>query len=155
PASSETAAVHFLAAEDLTKALPHIVATAIGFAKRYAYVEALRWFDRGAEVIRQLPNDELTKRLEFELYVAWTPVLMAAKGFADAQTLGAAERADDLCQQFGRLDRMVPALFGKLSYYSGGGGSLYQALEIATRIRRFGENSGDPVASLVGNRTEG
>jgi tetratricopeptide (TPR) repeat protein len=154
-AATETAAGHFLAAEELTQALPNILATAVGYGRRYAYVEALRWFERGAEVIRQLPVDQATKRIEFELYVAWTPVLMGAKGYADAQTLAVAERADLLSQELGQLDRLVPALFGKLSYYSAGGGTLNQALNIATRIRRYGESSGHPVALLVGKRTEG
>jgi class 3 adenylate cyclase/energy-coupling factor transporter ATP-binding protein EcfA2 len=154
--SPETIAVHLLAAEEPAEALPHILAAARAFAGCYAYVEALRWFEKGAGLIRGLPGgDERRQRLELDLYVAWTPVLMAVKGFSDRQTLAVAEHADTLCQRFGALDRLLPVLFGQLSYYGAGGGSLNSALEIATRIQRHGERSGDATALLVGSRTQG
>ncbi|MBA3518583.1 MAG: AAA family ATPase [Rhizobiales bacterium] len=154
--SPEIIAQHYLAAEDLAKALPHVLAAARAFTARYAYVEALRWFEKGAEVLRQLPtDDEQRQRLELDLYLDWTPVLMAYPGFTSPQTLAIAEHADALCQRLGETDRLMPVLFAQLSYYGAGGGSLDRALEIATRIQRHGVTTGDPVALLVGYRTQG
>jgi hypothetical protein len=154
--SPETIAQHFLAADDPARALPHILAAAKAYAARYAYVEALRWFEKGAEVIRRLPSDdEQRQRLELDLYLAWTPVLMTYPGFTSPQTLAIAEHADLLCQRFGEMDRLIPVLFAQMSYYGAGGGSLERALEIATRIQRHGERIGDPVALLVGHRSQG
>jgi hypothetical protein len=148
-------ALHFLAAEDVAKALPHVFAAAQLFASGYAYVEALRWFAKGAEVIRRLPaEDEQRQRLELELYVAWIPVLMAVKGFSNRETLTVAEHADTLCQRLGAMDRLLPVLFGQLNYF-GAGGSLQSALDIATRIQSYGESRSDLTALLVGHRSQG
>ena len=152
----ETIAVHFLAADEGAEALPYILAAANNAVGRYAYLEANRWFEKGAEVIPRLLADQVSKqRLELDLYVAWMPILMAIKGFSDQRTLAVAQRGDVLCHRLGATDRLLPMLFGQMGYFGAGGGNLNSALEIATRIQHLGESSGDPTASLVGSRAQG
>ena len=86
--------------------------------------------------------------------LGWTPVLMAVKGFTDPQTLQVAERAEALCEEFGAIDRLVPVLFGRLSYYSAGG-EIVPALDIAARIWQRGEEHKDELALMVGKRARG
>ena len=112
------------------------------------------WLQRGRSIIARLDPERDVLRLEMELYLILTPILMAVKGFRDSETLAAAERADTLCQEFEEYDRLVPVLFGQLSFHSAGQ-ELVPALKLAHRIRKIGSSRDYIVAKVVGYRAEG
>jgi DNA-binding winged helix-turn-helix (wHTH) protein/tetratricopeptide (TPR) repeat protein len=148
-------AMHLLNAEKPKEALPHILSAARIFTHRYSYVEALRWFERGAKILQELPRDGENQRLELDLYVAWTPVLMAINGYTDQKTLAVAEHADALCRHFNVMDSLLPILFAQVSFYGAGGGTLKQGLEFAPRLLQLGEETGDHLALMIGHRFAG
>jgi tetratricopeptide (TPR) repeat protein len=151
----ELIAMHLLNAEKQQDALPHIVAAALFFKSRYSYVEAIRWFERGAQIIPTLPVSEKSQRLELELYVEWAPVSMTINGYTNPRTMAIAQHADALCRQFNATDRLLHALFTQVSFYGAGGGSLKKGLEYTERIIQLGEETGDPVTLMIGNRFAG
>jgi class 3 adenylate cyclase len=151
----ELIAMHLLNAEKPQDALPHIVAAARFFKSRYSYVEAIRWFERGAQVIRVLPPSDGNQRSELDLYVEWAPVSMTIHGYTDPRTIAIAEHADTLCRQFNEKDRLLHALFPQVSFYGAGGGSLEKGLEYTGRIIQLGEETSDPVALMIGHRFAG
>jgi DNA-binding winged helix-turn-helix (wHTH) protein len=151
----ELIAMHLVNAESYREALPHILAAARNFTRRYSYIEALRWFERGAQILPNVPADEESLRIELDLYVEWTPVLMAVSGYVDQQTSVVAKRADALCRQFGVVDRLLPVLFAQLSFYGAGGGSLSEGLDFGLRILQIGEETGDHVALMTAHRFAG
>ncbi|HZV07754.1 MAG TPA: AAA family ATPase [Gemmataceae bacterium] len=151
----EQIAIHLLNAEKPQDALTHVLAAARLFESRYSYVEAIRWFERGADIIRVLPPSDANQRLELDLYVEWAPVSMTVNGYTDPRTVAIAERADALCRQFNEKDRLLHALFPQVSFYGAGGGSLEKGLEHTARIIQLGEETGDPVALMIGHRFAG
>jgi len=151
----EFVALHLINAERYREALPHILAAARNFTRRYSYLEALRWFERGAQILREQPSDEESQRLELDLYVEWTPVLMAVNGYVDQHTLAVAKCADALCRRFGVTDRLLPVLFAQVSFYGAGGGGLVEGLDFGRRILQIGEQTGDPVALMTAHRFAG
>jgi class 3 adenylate cyclase/tetratricopeptide (TPR) repeat protein len=151
----ELIAIHLLNAEKPQDALPHVVAAARFFKSRYSYVEAIRWFERGAQIIRDLPPSDRNQRFELDLYVEWAPVSMTINGYTDPRTVAIAQHADTLCRQFNETDRLLHALFPQVSFYGAGGGSLEKGLEYAARIIQLGEETGDPVALMIGHRFAG
>ena len=151
----ELIAMHLINAEKLEEALPHVVAAARFFKFRYSYVEAVRWFERGAQIIRDLPTNDRHQRLELDLYVEWAPVSMTINGYTDPRTMTIAQHADALCRQFGETVRLLHALFAQVSFYGAGGGSSEKGLEYAARIIQLGEETSDPVALMIGHRFTG
>jgi class 3 adenylate cyclase/tetratricopeptide (TPR) repeat protein len=151
----ELIAMHLLNAERREDALPHIVAAARFFKSRYSYVEAIRWFERGAQIIRALPPNDRNQRFELDLYVEWAPISMTINGYTDPRTMAIAQHADALCRQFGETDRLLHALFPQVSFYGAGGGSLEKGLEYTARIIELGEETTDPVALMIGHRFAG
>jgi class 3 adenylate cyclase len=151
----ELIAMHLLNAEKLEDALPHVVAAARFFKSRYSYAEAIRWFEKGAQITRGLPASDRNQRLELDLYVEWAPVAMTVNGYADPRTMTIAQHADGLCRQFGETVRLLHALFPQVSFYGAGGGSPEKGLEYAARIIQLGEETNDPVALMIGHRFAG
>ncbi|MET0532061.1 MAG: AAA family ATPase, partial [Microvirga sp.] len=123
-------------------------------ARRSANTEAIQYFERALRALGDLPDRAELRKLELELQLALMPVLMCSIGFAQRRTLEVAERALVLCEEFGMIDRVLPILFGQLSYYTASA-QLVPALEIARRILQLGETSGDTLARFVGHRTVG
>jgi class 3 adenylate cyclase/tetratricopeptide (TPR) repeat protein len=151
----ELIAMHLLNAEKPQDALPHIVAAARFFKSRYSYVEAVRWFERGAQIVRALPPSDRNQRFELELYVEWAPVSMTINGYTDPRTIAIAQHADALCRQFRETDKLLHALFPQVSFYGAGGGSLEKGLEYTARIIQLGEDTSDPIALMIGHRFAG
>jgi tetratricopeptide (TPR) repeat protein len=151
----ELIAMHLLNAEKPQDALPHIVAAARFFKSRYSYLEAVRWFERGAQIIPALPPSDRNQRFELDLYVEWAPVSMTINGYTHPRTMAIAQHADALCRQFSETDRLLHALFPQVSFYGAGGGSLEKGLEYAERIIQLGEETNDPVALMIGHRFVG
>jgi hypothetical protein len=151
----ELIAMHLLNAEKPQDALPHIVAAALFFKSRFSYVEAMRWFERGAQILPTLPASDSNQRLELDLYVELAPVSMTINGYTNPRTMAIAQHADTLCQQFGENGRLLHALFPQVSFYGAGGGSPEKGLEYTERIIQLGEDTGDPIALMIGNRFAG
>jgi tetratricopeptide (TPR) repeat protein len=123
-------------------------------ARRSANSEAIQYFERAIRAIRRLPSTAQVKELELELHLALIPALMSSVGFAHQNTAEAADRALVLCEEFGATDRLLPILFSRLSYHTASA-QLIPALEIADRILRLGQSSGDTLTLFVGHRTVG
>jgi hypothetical protein len=116
-------------------------------------VEAARLLERSLTAIQQLPDDPSSRRLEFEVHLALVPVLMAIS-MAGGRTREVARRAIALCEEFGAMERALPALFAEASYYSSSG-DFEAALRLASRIISIGSDIHDDATLLAGHRFVG
>ena len=149
----ELLAHHHAEAKAPDKAAVYWLAAGRNNSRRAAHVEAARLLERALTAIQQLPDDPFSRRLELEVHLALVPVLMAI-GMAGERTREVARRAVALCEEFGALDRALPALFAEVSYYSSSG-DVEAALRLGSRIINIGSDIHDDATLLAGNRFVG
>jgi len=149
----ELLAHHHAEAKAPDKAAVYWLAAGRNNSRRSAHVEAARLLERALTAIQQLPDDPSARRLEFEVHLSLVPVLMAIS-MAGERTRQVARRAVALCEEFGAMDRALPALFAEVSYYSSSG-DLEAALRLGWRIIGVGGDIHDDATLLAGHRFVG
>lgn len=149
----ELLAHHHAEAKAPDKAAVYWLAAGRNNSRRSAHMEAVRLLERALTAIQQLPDDPSSRRLEFEVHLALVPVLMAI-GMAGERTREVARRAIALCEEFGAMDRALPALFAEVSYYSSSG-DIKAALRLGSRIIGVGGDIHDDATLLAGHRFVG
>jgi class 3 adenylate cyclase/predicted ATPase len=117
-------------------------------AHRAAYVEAVIHFNRGLELLSELPETRERHEQELQIYMALGPALVAARGFADPGVGHAYARAWDLCQ---RLDDTVhlPLVLRGRQVFHRMRGELVKARAFGEQLLTFAERQQDP-SLLVG-----
>ena len=153
-AEPELLAHHLAECGDLQGAARYWLKAGQNNVQRSANEQAIRYFEQALGAVEHLASCERTERLELEIQLAYSPALMAVVGFAEPKTLAAADRAFALCEKFGFGGTALPVLFSQFSYRMASA-NLVPGLEIASRIARLGEDAGDSVARMVGQRALG
>ncbi len=146
----ELLAHHHAEAKAPTKAAMYWLAAGRNNSRRGAHVEAARLLDRALAAIGELPEEPSSLRLELEVHLALVPVLMAIR-MASERTREVARRAIGLCEEFGTIDRALPALFAEASYYSSSG-EIEAAMRLASRIVQIGTDIRDDATLMAGHR---
>ena len=152
-AQPELLAHHHAEAKAPDKAAVYWLAAGRNNSRRSAHVEAARLLERALAARQQLPDDPPFRRLEFEVHLALVPVLMAI-GMAGERTREVARRAVALCEEFGAMDRALPALFAEVSYHSSSG-DVEAEMRLGSRIIDIGGDIHDDATLLAGHRFVG
>ncbi len=119
---------------------------------RSATAEAVAQLNRGLELLAGLPDGPGRRRRELDLQLVRGPALIAAKGFAAAETARAYARACELCRDLGDIPKLLPALYGQTVVHWQRA-ELAAAHEGARELLRLAEEQGDAAAEVVGHRT--
>ena len=123
-------------------------------AERSANLEAIGHLTKGLAVLNSLPQGESRDRYELQLQNGIGVPLIAAKGYAAAETGAAFRRARVLAEQLGDGTQLIQALYGLWAYESSLG--EHQAAEgLATLLLRLATNAGDQTVALVARRALG
>jgi class 3 adenylate cyclase/predicted ATPase len=117
--------------------------------KRSANVEAATHFERGLELLSQLPETPERHDRELEMQMALGPALVATRGYADAGVGRAYARAWQLCRLLEDDARLPLVLRGRQVFHLLRG-ELYEAREFAKQFLDLAERQQD-AALLVGS----
>jgi class 3 adenylate cyclase/predicted ATPase len=116
---------------------------------RSANGEAAAHFERGLELLSQLPETRERHERELDMQMALGPALVATRGFAETRVGRAYERAWELCQQLEDSARLPLVLRGtEVFHYVRG--ELNKAREFAKQFLDLADRQQDP-ALLVGS----
>jgi predicted ATPase len=113
----ELVADHYTEAGLSERAIPYWLKAGQRAAHRSANVEAISHFNKGLEVLADLPDTLERAHQELALQAALGPVLIATKSWAAPETGVAWQRARVLCQQVGETPLFFPVLYGAWSFY--------------------------------------
>jgi class 3 adenylate cyclase/predicted ATPase len=116
---------------------------------RSANVEAVTHFQRGLELLLQLPESRERHERELEMQMALGPALVATRGYADAGVGRAYERAWQLCQRLGDSVHLPLVLRGRQVFHLLHG-ELNKAREFAKQFLDLAKRQENP-ALLVGS----
>jgi predicted ATPase len=116
--------------------------------------EAIAQLRRGLRLLDGLPETRERKQLELDIHVTLTAALMAGKGYADPETVAAAERANRLVTETGAVGTPLhfSVLWG-LFVSNLNAGAIAAALEHATNFLSFAQSQPSSGPLLVGHRT--
>jgi predicted ATPase len=121
---------------------------------RSATAEAVAQLNRGLELLVCLPDGPERQRLELGLQLVLGPALIAARGFAAAETGRAYARACELCRELGDIPKLLPALYGQ-SVVHWQRAELAAAHDGARELLDLAEQQGEAAAEVVGHRILG
>jgi tetratricopeptide (TPR) repeat protein len=112
----EVLAHHLTECGDYSRAIAYWLRAGQKAAVQSANVEAISHFNRGIELIAELPQTEARDRRELELYLALGPALMATRGFAVSEVEHAYVRGLDLASQVGTGEQLYSVTWGAWLY---------------------------------------
>ena len=116
---------------------------------RSANVEAVTHFERGLELLPQLPETPERHERELDMQMALGPALVATRGYADAGVERAYESAWQLCQRLEDSVHLPLVLRGRQVFHLLHG-ELSKAREFAKQFLDLAERQQDP-ALMVGS----
>jgi len=146
-ARPELVAHHFAEAGCIEKAVAYCEKAGQIALARSANVEAVTHFERGLELLMQLPETREWNERELEMQMALGPALVATRGFADAGVGGAYARAWELCQRLGDITRLPLVLRGRQVFHLLHG-DLNKAREFAKQFLDLAERERDPALTV-------
>jgi class 3 adenylate cyclase/tetratricopeptide (TPR) repeat protein len=111
---------------------------------RSAYTEAISHFNKGLELVKNLPETLERTSEELRLQIALTSPLTATKGYTAPEVETAGRRALELCQQIGEDRKLFAALARLYSFYANRG-DFGRGLELSREMLRLAENVQEPV----------
>ncbi len=118
-------------------------------AQRSANAEAVTHYEKGLELLLQLPETPERHEQELEIQMALGPALVAARGFADPRVGHAYARAWELCQCLGDKARLPLVLRGRQVFHRIRG-ELGKARDFGEQLLALAEQQQD-AALLVGS----
>jgi class 3 adenylate cyclase/tetratricopeptide (TPR) repeat protein len=116
---------------------------------RVAVPEAHGHLSRGLEDLSQLPPSEEALHQELDLQIAIAPTLMTLQGWAAPSVARSCLRAEELCVQLQRHDKLYVPVWG-LWTNRFVGGQLDDALDTARRVLEMAIASGNPMLEVTG-----
>jgi predicted ATPase len=116
--------------------------------------EAVAHLTRGLRALQDLPPGPDRDHRELGLQLTLGQALIAAKGFAAAETGQAYGCARELCRRLGDVPELFPVLYGQ-SVFHFQRGELGAAQEVARDLLRQAIERGDAAAQVTGHRMVG
>ena len=139
-------AYHFDQGGSTEKALPFYLKAGKRASLLCGYPHAIRLFKRGLKIVESLDSEE-SERIELELKIQYGIALKAVKGWDDEEVLDVLLEAEEIGEELGQGAEMGPVLFSLW------GGFLIKldldrAMNIAHRMQRLGDRTGDVVVAM-------
>src|SRR5262249_46479171 len=85
--------------------------------ERSAHVEAIRYLNKGLEILQTLPERTACRQYELDLQTTLAQTLKDTKGYGDAAVASAYRRAWELCQQVPEAPQRFQVLLGQAIYH--------------------------------------
>jgi predicted ATPase/class 3 adenylate cyclase len=108
----------------------------------WSVAEAVTHLQRGLALLHAIPDDAERMQTELGLQMALGLTLMTTRGFAAPEVYAAFNRARDLCQAFGDVPQLGPALSGLWTFYLVRA-DLDEARALADHLVRLAEQTED------------
>ena len=150
----EILAHHFARAGDAANAIRYWRIAGGKAAQRSANVEAAVHFESALNLLSRLPDDDGRVRLEIDVQMALGAQFLATKGNGAPEVKQAYDRAAQLCETIGDVDRQFRALRGLQTSFMVQG-RVGEAAKQGKRLLAIAEASGDPVLRLQAHRPHG
>jgi class 3 adenylate cyclase/tetratricopeptide (TPR) repeat protein len=136
---------HYGRSANPDKAAEHLTRAGQQALTRSAFAEAQAQLQQGLDWIKKLPESPERDARELELASTLAQVLFVTRGWAEPETLGAAERASELAERSGNLAQLVVQVFGVcLNVLASGDYSTARLL--ADRILDLARREGSPAS---------
>ena len=121
---------------------------------RSANAEAIAQLNRGLELLAGLPDDQARQQLELELRTTLGGALIAAKGWAAAETGEAFARARELCRRMGDTPQLFPVMLGQWTFHVNRG-EIGGALAVGEEMLCLARQRQDLAAQVMAHRALG
>jgi len=121
---------------------------------RGALAEAVAQFQKGLDVLANLPESAWRAQQELDLLIALRPALGATKGYSAPDVGETIVRARALAEQIGRADYLARLIFGQWTFHLNRAEHKL-ALSFAEQFEKIGEERNDVAAQLQGRRAKG
>jgi class 3 adenylate cyclase/tetratricopeptide (TPR) repeat protein len=135
---------HYVRSGNRTKAVEFLERAAAQAARRSAYGEALDFYTRALETLRELPESHARDHQELGLVVALGQVAASRAGFTAASVERLFARARELCGKVDDPPRRLLALRG-IHFFHQFRAELGPAIELGDEMLALAERSADPV----------
>ena len=113
----ELVAHHYTEAGLIEQAVPYWQKAGERATRRSAYVEAIRHFTKGLELLKTLPDTPARAQFELTLQLALGSPLVATKSWAAPEVERIYARAQELCRQLGETPQLFGVLVGLWAFY--------------------------------------
>jgi len=138
----ELVAHHFTEAGDVQLAIQWWFRAGQRAVQTSANLEAIAHLTRGLALLESTPEGAERIQVEMGMQMTLGVALMTTQGFAAAEVQTAFQRAYDLCQIFGDVPEVIPALHGLWTFYIVRA-ELDTAHQIAEQLLRLSERAGN------------
>jgi class 3 adenylate cyclase/predicted ATPase len=150
----ETLARHLTEAGLIEKAIGYWLRAGKNAALRSANAEAIVHLQRGLELLQSLPDDPAQKQVALEFEVLLGQAMIAARGYAAAETMSVLLRAKKLITDSTETSLKFAILYGVWAcYYVGGQADMQQVA--AAEFLAEAERCGDTGALCLAHRAMG
>lgn len=150
----ETLAHHFTAAREFDKAIPLWLKAGQMAYSRSTNKEAVAYYRKGLDLLTALPEtpEGLQQELMFQLSLGMS--LIAIKGYTDPDVETAFTRARAICEAFGEVPQLFPALWGLWAFYIVRR-EFAMAHQLGDEMMRLAEQTGDEDLLLEAHTSHG
>jgi len=139
----EIVARHLTSAERFEEAIAYWILAGEAAVLRATHKEALAHYDKGLELLDQVPAGRSRDELELRLQMARGPLLIPFKGNGSEPVYEAFTRSLELSKALNATHERFPILFGLRSYFLSRG-ELAKAHDLSRDLFQLAEQSGDP-----------
>ena len=138
----ELLAYHCIEALMVEPALDYLKRAGERHVESCAYSEAIANLERGLELLGQLPADASRARREIAMRILLGVPLMSREGWASDRVEENYRRACALCEEYGEVEQLFPALWG-LWMNQAMRSQARKACDLADRLLSVGESQND------------
>jgi len=150
----EVYAHHLTEAGELAAAVNYWVQAGKFALQRYANLEAISHFNKGLELLHQLPQTRESMHQELHCLTALGQVLIMYKGYTSFKAARVFSQARKLCEKMPQNHQTFQVLAGLWRYYYTRG-KLTRARRIAERLREISTRIQDPLLHIEADRIMG
>ena len=136
-------AVDFERGQEYGRAIVYLHQAGEQATRRSAHQEAYAYLTRGLTLLETLPDSPQRARQELILRLSLGIPLLTTKGYAAPEVEQSFSRTQELCQQVGEPDQILPALVGLYLFYFNRG-KIQTAYEKAEHYFKLAERRGKP-----------
>jgi class 3 adenylate cyclase/tetratricopeptide (TPR) repeat protein len=150
----EILAHHFALADEPADAAKYWYEAGSKALAQAACAEALGHFDNGLQAVDGILDGDARIEWELRIQALRGAALLMSKGHSADETGRAYARALELCEDLGRSEHLVPALYGVFAYHLLRS-EYTAAVAVGERMLTFADEHHDPFARMMARRTIG